>query len=89
MNNAIAIAGLTATKIEAMSLDTVLDTLLRYGHPRLSHIGKGWYCCIEMFVSAKGVDFKIASELNHLTAGMAARECLERTAATLNDVAMR
>lgn len=86
MSNDLTVAELTATKIEAMTLNETLTALLRFGHPRLGHYDKGWYCTVEMFVSAKGVDFKIASDFGHATAVRAAAECLQRTVKTVSEV---
>lgn len=86
MSTALVTSELTATRIEAMTLDEVLTALLMYGHPRLGHYDKGWYSKVEMFVSAKGVDFTVASEFGHATAVRAAAECLQRTVKTLSEV---
>ncbi len=86
MSNELAISELTATKINAMTLEEMLAALLAYGHPRVGHYNQGWICKIEMFVSAKGVDFTVASEFGHATAARAAAECLQRTVKTLSEV---
>lgn len=86
MSNALALAALTATRIEAMTLDETLAALLQYGHPRVGHYDKGWYCKVEMFVSAKGVDFTVDSGFDHTTAARAAAECLQRTVKTLSEM---
>ncbi len=85
MNNLVR-RGLTPEKIETMGLEDLLTELLKYGHPNMHHLDKGWRCNVEMFVSAKGVDFKVASEFGHITAARAAAECLSRVIATLSEV---
>lgn len=83
MNN-LAVADPSGARAEIpLTLSAMLDRLLRYGHPRLSHIDSGWYCKIEMYVGDKGVDFKIASDFGHPTPEAAARETIERLAKTL------
>lgn len=42
----------------AIQLEEMLLALAKYGKPRLAHDGSGWYCVVEMYVTASGVNFK-------------------------------
>ena len=61
-----------------LNLEEILELMSKYGKPRLSRLSAGWYCAIDMWVGAKGVEFKIDSECRHMVAADAARECLKR-----------
>ena len=66
-------------------LETMLVALLKYGKPRISHDGFGWYCAVEMYVAAKGVNFKVASDFSNPTPSHAVKQCAERLATTVRD----
>lgn len=68
------------------TLEQLLNALQRYGEVGLSFMGDGWYCRVNMFVSSKGAEFKIASEFKLPTHLAAARQCYERIQQTLKDL---
>lgn len=70
----------------AQTLEEMLLELAKYGKPRLSHDGDGWYCAVEMYVSASGVDFKVASEFGRPSPIAAARQCAQRLDKALSDI---
>lgn len=53
------------------------------GDCSVSFIKDGWHCRVEMNVNATGVQFKVASEFNHKTPGIAADTCIERMVTAL------
>lgn len=69
------------------SLEDQLIALSAYGKPRISHDGGGWYCAIDMYVSAAGVDFKVASDFSRPSPRSAAEQCAERLRKTLAELA--
>jgi hypothetical protein len=62
----------------AVPLDAMLDALSKFGKPRLSHTGAGWYCAVDMYVGEQGVEFKVASEFGLRSPADAVRQCAER-----------
>lgn len=71
---------------DGVPLEEMLLMLAKYGEPRLSLQGNGWYCAIEMRVSSVGVQFKVASEFGCKSPGTAAAECCARVEKTLSDL---
>lgn len=71
---------------QAADLENVLQAFRRFGKPRLSFIGAGWYCSIEMHVSSEGTTFKVASDVKHDSPLSAATQCWQRMAQTLKDL---
>lgn len=67
-------------------LEEMLLALAKYGEPRLVHDGRGWYCCVEMYVTASGVNFKVASEFGRPTPMSAAIQCASRLDRALSDI---
>lgn len=61
-----------------MGLEEILLFLALYGKPRLSWLTNGWYCCLDVMVTGKGVEFKIASEFDHPTPLEAVMVCKQR-----------
>lgn len=70
----------------AKTLEELLLALAKYGKPRLSHDGSGWYCAVEMYVSSSGVDFKVASEFGRPSPIGAAMQCASRLDKALSDI---
>jgi hypothetical protein len=70
-----------------MSLELLLAELCRAGAPRISMHGSGWYCAVDMHVSAAGTQFKVASDFHKPTPRDAAVECAQRVVATLKQYA--
>lgn len=69
------------------TLEYLLDEMARFGDPRLSRFdGKTWYCSLDVFITGKGVEFKIKSEINHPTHLEAANVCYERMQDALNKI---
>lgn len=69
-----------------ISLEEMLLALAKYGKPRISHDGSGWYCAIEMYVSSSGVDFKVASEFGCSSPMAAALQCASRLDKAIKDI---
>lgn len=67
-------------------LQEELVILLKYGHPRISHLKGGWYCHVEMNTNTVGSKFDIASEFNHPTPISALKQCKERIDNTLKQI---
>ena len=67
-------------------LSNLLIELLKYGHPRLSHLGGGWHCNVEMNTNTTGADFKISSNFDIPTPYQAAKQCHERIINTLKNL---
>ena len=62
-----------------MNLEETLVYLSRYGKPRIgSYSSPGWHCCVEMFVTGKGIAFEVKSDFGHMTPMDAARCCQQR-----------
>lgn len=70
----------------AKTLEEMLMALAKHGKPRLSHDGGGWYCAVEMYVCASGVDFKVASEFSRPSPMAAAQQCAQRLDKALSDI---
>lgn len=62
----------------AQALEVMLNALTKYGKPRLMHMGDGWHCCVQMYVTAEGVDFEVKTGFKHKTPSEAAEECCRR-----------
>ena len=77
MNKLVGPAPLTPASI---TLEELLLVAVKYGKPRLSFHGSGWYCAIDMNTSTPGSDFKVASEFGNGTPMQAVVECLDRVA---------
>jgi hypothetical protein len=60
------------------TLEELLMELKQYGKPRVSFLGDGWHCNVEMNTNTVGADFKCASEFGIATPTDAAKQCLER-----------
>lgn len=69
-----------------MSLEELLNELAKYGKPRIAHTGSGWYCAVEMYVSAAGVDFKVDSDFGMKSPMSAATQCASRMNQALRDI---
>lgn len=46
------------------SLEVVLGRLCAWGHPKLSKMDGGWYSRIDVFVTGKGVNLEIKSDMD-------------------------
>jgi len=68
------------------SLSERLVWLTRFGKPRVSYPGDGFYAVIEMHVSAVGITFKIDSDMRHPTPDAAVEQMIERMLSALADV---
>ena len=82
MSDDIAIRATTedrsALTKSALALEVMLDALTKYGKPRLMHMGDGRHCCVQMYVTAEGVDFEVKTGFKHKTPSEAAEECCRR-----------
>lgn len=81
---------LTYTFQESMSytIESGMLKLAEYGKPRLVRTTSGWYCCIEMFVQGKGVQFEISSEFHEATMLKAVQVCIERVYKAFKDLGL-
>ena len=70
----------------AKTLEEMLLALAKYGKPRIAHDGDGWFCAVDMYVSAAGVEFKIASEFRRPSPMAAAQQCAQRLDKALSDI---
>lgn len=52
-----------ATEKTPAGFEDKLQWLRKFGKPRVSYPGNGWYASIEMHVSAQGATFKIDSDM--------------------------
>lgn len=69
------------------TLESALNCMTKYGRPKLYCMDDmTWYCTIEVFVTGKGVDFKVASDFKQKTPLNAAQQCHERLRAAMKDV---
>lgn len=66
------------------TLEKVLTEMTKYGKPRISFQGDGWYSCIVMNTNADGVSFDIQSEFKHKTPADALFQCRERMMAVIS-----
>ena len=76
----------SAHKLENATLEELMVEMLRYGHPRLSHIQGGWYCIVEMNTNTVGAKFDISSDFKQPTPLHAARQCHERILTALKEL---
>ena len=70
----------------ARTLEEILLALAKYGKPRIAHDGDGWFCAVEMYVTAAGVNFKVASEFSRPSPIEAAKQCAQRLDKALSDI---
>jgi hypothetical protein len=68
----------TFNQLNQPTLEELLMELVKYGKPRVSMLGGGWHCNVEMNTNTVGADFKCASEFDISTPTEAAKQCLER-----------
>lgn len=68
-----------------VSLDDKLIALTKYGKPRVSMVD-GWSACIDMSVSANGVDFSIRSDFGCKTPSLAVDQLISRLKSTLGSL---
>lgn len=67
-----------ATLKQGEHLEDILTSMIRYGKPRVSYQGDGWYCCIEMNTNSDGVAFDVKSEFHQPDPITAATMCRTR-----------
>ena len=65
-----------------LSLDDKLIELTKYGKPRVTMVD-GWSACIDMSVSANGVDFSIRSDFGCKSPSKAVDQLISRLKSTL------
>ncbi len=86
MNNIVNISK-TEAQSDLSTLEEVLHDFTKYGRPRLQCMDDlTWYCAIEIFVTGKGIDFKIASDFKQKTPLNAAQQCHERMRDAMRDI---
>ena len=67
-------------------LQELMVEMIKYGHPRVSHMQGGWYCCVQMNTNTTGAKFDISSEFSHPTPMSAAKECYTRIQTALKQL---
>jgi hypothetical protein len=67
-------------------LNVELQELIKFGHPRISHLQGGWYCKVEMNTNTVGAKFDIDSGFDHPTPMSALKVCRERITNALNQL---
>lgn len=67
-------------------LNERLVELNRYGHPRVSHHGNGWFASVELFISSEGTNVDVKSEFGHPTPDSAVTQLEQRLRAMLRDL---
>ena len=65
------------------NLEELLKYMVRYGKPKLSYMGDGWYCRVEMNTNTTGTQFEVSSEFKHPTPIAAVKQCHERIVSAL------
>lgn len=72
---------------DKLSLEELLLELAKYGKPGVTMLSaSGWWCKCELYVTGKGVEFKIDSETKHANPRSAAAECYARVVKTLREL---
>lgn len=64
----------------------VLERLGKYGDPTLTKRSRGWWCYIDIHVTAVGAKFEIKSESDHKSPAHAALECESRMMTALRAI---
>lgn len=64
--------------LDTTSLEDLLKLATKFGMLRLSMHDNGWYCAIDMHVSAVGAAFKVASDFGQATPKAAVLQCIDR-----------
>ena len=64
--------------LRLVDLEHLLARLAGYGKPRISRLGSGWHCRVEMAVISEGTTFEIRSDFGLPTPRAAAVQCYER-----------
>lgn len=78
MNNIVNLSRAEAQP-NLTTLEGILLDFTRYGRPRLQCMDDmTWYCAIDILVTGKGIDFKVASDFKQKTPLNAAQQCHER-----------
>ena len=81
MNDHIAASG------KPISLEAVLLELATYGKPWVWIFQQGWTAKCDMQVDARGVDFVVRADFEHMTPLAAATQCLGRVKAAVKEKA--
>lgn len=75
-----------ATSYAPDEIASVLERLSKYGDPTLTKISRGWWCYIDIHVTAVGAKFEIKSESDHKSPAHAALECESRMMTSLRSI---
>lgn len=59
-------------------LEHLLETMCKFGSPRVSKTTSGWYCSCDMHTATAGTSFEVKSEFNNATPLKAAQQCAQR-----------
>jgi hypothetical protein len=76
--NSLVAAKSGASEKTPAGFEDKLIWLCKFGQPRVSNTGNGWYASIEMHVSAQGAKFEIRSEFGCATPSVAADMLIQR-----------
>jgi hypothetical protein len=72
------------------SIEVLFEQMVKYGKPRLHCLdGLEWVCVCEIFVTGKGIDFKISSDYKCTTPLNAVQQCYDRMMEALNSIDKR
>lgn len=71
-----------------LALEELLRALSKFGKPRVSLLGGGWHCCVDMHVSSTGVSFEVKSDFNLPNPSRAAQQCCQRLDLALRDLGL-
>lgn len=68
----------TAAPAHGDQLEATLIALTKYGRPRVSLLGDGWYACVELHSRAQGFEATAKSDFDHRTPTAATSQLLKR-----------
>ena len=77
----------TDFKPEHHTLENCLVEMQKYGYPKVAKLNKnGWFSAIEVFVTGKGVAFKVRSDFGLKTPTEAVSQCYTRLVAAMKKI---
>lgn len=68
------------------ALEQLLVEMAKHGKPRLSMVGDGWFCCVEMNTNTTGTSFEVKSDFSMPTPTAATTQCRDRIAAAMKAI---
>jgi len=77
-------------QVAQRTIEELLDIMAKYGKPRIHCLDNfEWVCVCEVFVTGKGIDFKISSDFKCASALNAVQQCYDRMMEALNNIDKR